>query len=129
MNQRDIKEIVSRSRLEVDRDHVHLLLSSQPHHSPTQIVIRLKMEGKRRIWREHPELNQEFWKKKAFWSDGYFCTTIGSLQSRPSRSILTIRTKALISTNSSHRHSYGLISGFSWQSSINWRFLVPAFFI
>lgn len=71
--------------MEVDRDHIHLLVLSIPHLSPAQIVRRLKTVSTKRIWREHPELVQEFWKEKTFWSKGYFSTSIGSA------SIKTIR--------------------------------------
>jgi putative transposase len=64
--------------MEVDRDHVHLMVLSQPKLSPAQIVRRLKAESTGLIWREHPGLRREFWKKKTFWSDGYFCVSIGN---------------------------------------------------
>ena len=62
--------------MEVDRDHIHLLVSSIPRLSPAQIVRRLKSVSTKCIWREYPELAHEFWKEKTFWSDGYFCTSI-----------------------------------------------------
>jgi len=68
----EIKEI------EVDRDHIHLMILSQPKLSPAQIVRRLKAESTRLIWLGHPELQKDFWKKQTFWSDGYFCTSIGN---------------------------------------------------
>jgi putative transposase len=68
----DIKEI------EVDRDHVHVLVSSIPRLSPSRVVRRLKTLSTRRTWNEHPELIQEFWSKKRFRSDGYFRASIGN---------------------------------------------------
>ncbi|MFX1514266.1 MAG: IS200/IS605 family transposase [Promethearchaeota archaeon] len=64
--------------LEADRDHVHLLVSSPPHLAPVQRVRRLKQENSRYLGRVYPELQQEFWKKKSFWSDGYFCASTGN---------------------------------------------------
>ena len=64
--------------IEVDQDHIHLMIHSQPKLSPSQIVRRLKAESTRLIWLECPELTREFWKKKIFWSDGYFCTSVGN---------------------------------------------------
>ena len=64
--------------MEVDRDPVHMMVLSQPKLSPAQIVRRLKAESTRLIWQEHPELKKEFWKKHVFWSDGYFCGSIGN---------------------------------------------------
>jgi putative transposase len=31
-----------------------------------------------KIWKLHPELDKYFWKEKTFWSDGYFCCSIGN---------------------------------------------------
>lgn len=64
--------------IEVDKDHVHVLVSSIPRLSPSQIVRRLKTLSTSCIWNEHPELVQEFWSKKTFWSSGYFCASIGN---------------------------------------------------
>ena len=72
------KSAFSIKEMEVDRDHIHVLVSSLPRLSPSQIVRRLKMESTRCIWSEHPELSREYWKKRTFWSDGYFCSSIGN---------------------------------------------------
>jgi putative transposase len=68
----NIKEI------EVEMDHVHVLVSSIPRLSPSQIVRCLKALSTRCIWNEHPEFAQEFWSKRTFWSDGYFRASIGN---------------------------------------------------
>jgi len=64
--------------MEVDRDHIHLMVQSVPKLSPTQIVRRLKAESTRLLWQKHPELRRAFWKRMTFWSDGYFCATLGN---------------------------------------------------
>jgi putative transposase len=64
--------------LEVEGDHIHVLVTSLPRISPAQIVRRLKAESTKHIWQNHPELKQDFWKERTFWSDGYFCTSIGN---------------------------------------------------
>jgi len=64
--------------LEVDQDHVHLLIESPPKLSPLQISRRLKQESTYQIWKSYPELSKYFWKEKTFWSDGYFCCSIGN---------------------------------------------------
>ena len=66
------------SEMEVDNDHIHLMIESEPKLSPLQIVRRLKQETTVGIWRLHPELKKHFWKEKTFWSDGYFCCSIGN---------------------------------------------------
>ena len=66
------------SELEVDRDHLHLMIESVPKLSPLQIVRRLKQESTVRLWKLYPELKKHFWNEKIFWSDGYFCCSIGN---------------------------------------------------
>ena len=66
------------SELEVDKDHLHLMIESDPKLSPLQIVRRLKQESTVRLWQHYPELKNHFWKENTFWSDGYFCSSIGN---------------------------------------------------
>jgi putative transposase len=66
------------SELEVDKNHIHLLVVSPAKLAPAQIVRRLKAESTRLLWEAHPELSEEFWNRRIFWSDGYFCASIGN---------------------------------------------------
>lgn len=64
--------------MESDLDHIHFLLSYNPSLSIAQIVRRLKQESTRKIWLSHSrKLRNHFWRKKQFWSDGYFIASIG----------------------------------------------------
>jgi len=63
--------------IEVDEDHIHMLIESVPKLSPLQIVRKLKQTSTNRIWKLYPELSQEFTgSKKIFWSRSYFCASI-----------------------------------------------------
>ena len=65
--------------LEVDQDHMHGLVKSEPRVSPLVIVRRLKQESTIRLWQKHEnKVKSAFWKERPFWSDGYFCCTIGN---------------------------------------------------
>ena len=64
--------------MEVDQDHIHLLLSYEPHISITQIVRKLKLTSTKQLFMSFKkELKKEFWKENTFWSDGYFVCSIG----------------------------------------------------
>ena len=68
--------------MEVDKDHVHLLVSYNPTQSILDIVRLLKQMSTYRIWRQnnnHLYLSKQFWKGKTFWSDGYFACSIGNV--------------------------------------------------
>lgn len=64
--------------LEVDKDHLHLLVDANPNVSVLQIVRKLKQESTIAVWRQFAELlSKQFWKERTFWTDGYFASTIG----------------------------------------------------
>ena len=65
--------------LEVDQDQMHCLVQSEPRISPLAIVRKLKQESTVQLWKKHEkDLKRHFWKERTFWSDGYFCCTIGN---------------------------------------------------
>ena len=73
----DIKE------MEVDKDHIHMMISSVPKISPLQIVRVLKQQSTIQMWRRYAsELMKQYWKENTFWTDGYFCSTIGEVSSK-----------------------------------------------
>ncbi len=73
----DIKE------MEVDKDHIHMMISSVPKISPLQIVRVLKQQSTIQMWRRYSsELKKQYWKENTFWTDGYFCSTIGEVSSK-----------------------------------------------
>ncbi|QJX80325.1 IS200/IS605 family transposase [Priestia megaterium] len=53
--------------MEVDKDHIHLLLSYEPKMSILEVVRLLKQ-----ITTYH------LWKERTFWSDGYFACSVGN---------------------------------------------------
>ncbi len=65
--------------LEVDKDHIHLLLDIEPKISVSSIVNRLKVMSTNRLWKKYKDyLQTQFWKEKTFWSDGYFVCSTGN---------------------------------------------------
>ena len=66
--------------IETDKDHVHLLVNSEPKVSPLQIVRRLKQESTKRLWVLYPEvLRRWFYREHTLWTDGYFVSSIGNV--------------------------------------------------
>ena len=75
------KEIEERYEIEseqigCDKDHVHLLLSAHPKHSPGQLVRVFKSITARELFKRFPDLKKELWGGE-FWSDGYYVATVG----------------------------------------------------
>lgn len=68
--------------MEVDKDHIHLLVNYNVTQSILDIVRLLKQISTYRIWRQnnnHNYLTKQFWLEKTFWSDGYFACSIGNV--------------------------------------------------
>ena len=66
--------------IESDKDHVHLLISSEPKISPLQIVRKLKQESTIRLWKQYPNiLHRWFYRENTLWTDGYFISSIGNV--------------------------------------------------
>lgn len=61
-------------------DHIHLLVSAPPKLSVTNIVRWLKGESAWYLFRECPELQNSYWKKKGrhLWSSSYYVESIGT---------------------------------------------------
>ena len=66
--------------METDKDHIHLLVKSEPKISTLSIVRRLKQETTVRMWKENGEyLSKYYRREKTLWSDGYFVSSIGNV--------------------------------------------------
>lgn len=69
--------------MEVDKDHIHLMIDSVPKLSPLMIVRILKQQSTIETWRMHSkELKRHYWVENTFWTDGYFVLTIGKVSSK-----------------------------------------------
>jgi len=72
--------------LEVDKNHLHMLIDSKPNISVTAIVRKLKQESTISIWKIFPVLlKKNFWNENTFWTDGYFASTIGQVSEETAR--------------------------------------------
>ncbi len=65
--------------LNVQSDHVHLLLQIHPKDRVADVVQRLKGGSSRLLRQEFPELEEFLW-GRSFWCDGYFAESVGQTQ-------------------------------------------------
>ena len=73
---------ISIVEMEVDKNHIHLLVHYKPTMSVLDIVRWFKQISTYRIWRQNGNskiLSKYFWKERTFWSDGYFSYSIGNV--------------------------------------------------
>ena len=66
--------------METDKDHLHMMVRSEPKLSPLQIVRRLKQMSISAVWQKYRDfLRHNFYKEQTFWTDGYFVSSIGNV--------------------------------------------------
>jgi len=68
--------------MEVDKNHIHLLVQCKPTMSVLELVKWFKQISTYRLWRQNnniQELSKLFWKERNFGSDGYFSCSIGNV--------------------------------------------------
>jgi putative transposase len=71
--------------IEIDKDHIHILMRISPKYSVSQHVRNIKQMTTSRIWRAFPALKKQFWLERNFWSDGYFVCSVGNASSEAIR--------------------------------------------
>lgn len=68
--------------IEVYKNHIHLMVESEPKVLHLMMVRVLKQQTTVRLWSDFSKhLQKHFWKEKTFFTDGYFVSTIGEVSS------------------------------------------------
>ena len=68
--------------METDKDHMHFLISYDTTDRVCDIVKIVKRETTYYPWQKYGSfLSEQYWKKRIFWSDGYFACSIGEVSS------------------------------------------------
>lgn len=67
--------------MELDKDHIHMLIEFKPKYSIEQVVSRLKQLTTNYLWKiQRDYLKKYYWKQhNILWTHGYFCSTIGDV--------------------------------------------------
>lgn len=69
--------------METDKDHIHILLGYDTTDRVCDIVKIFKQETTYYLWQKYTRfLSTQYWKKKIFWSDGYFACSIGEVSEK-----------------------------------------------
>ena len=67
--------------LNIQQDHIHLLVQLKPSISVSNAVQLLKGGSSHVLRKEFPKLKEFLW-GKSFWADGYFVETIGKIDEK-----------------------------------------------
>ncbi|GBU06426.1 IS200/IS605 family transposase ISMac7 [Faecalimonas umbilicata] len=66
----------------METDHMHFLISYDTTDRVCDIVKIVKQETTYYLWQKYGSfLSKQYWKKRIFWSDGYFACSIGEVSS------------------------------------------------
>ena len=66
--------------MDTDKDHLHFLLSYDTTDRVSDIVATIKQQTTYDLWQRYGNiLSRQYWKKKIFWSNGYFACSIGEV--------------------------------------------------
>ena len=69
--------------METDKDHIHMMICSEPKLSPLQIVRRLKQMSTTAIWKKYENyLRHIFYRENTFWTDGYFVSSVQNVSQK-----------------------------------------------
>tara|TARA_Y100000310_G_C20113523_1_gene548217 strand:- start:38 stop:445 length:408 start_codon:yes stop_codon:yes gene_type:complete len=75
-NQKDLKI----QALNIDPDHIHLLIAIPPKFAVADIVREIKSISAIVLRREFiEEIRKYLWRDGLFWAKGYYCNTVGGL--------------------------------------------------
>lgn len=68
--------------MEADKEHIHFLISYDTTDRVCDIVKTIKQETTHYLWNKYNNfLSKQYWKKRIFWSDGYFACSIREVSS------------------------------------------------
>ena len=68
--------------METDKDHIHFLIGYDTTYRVCEIVKVIKQQTTYHLWQKYSSfMSKQYWKKKIFWSDGYFACSIGEVSS------------------------------------------------
>ena len=68
--------------METDKDHIHFLIGYDTTYRVCDIVKVIKQQTTYHLWQKYSSfMSKQYWKKKIFWSDGYFVCSIGEVSS------------------------------------------------
>lgn len=70
--------------MNIDQDHIHLLIEIPPTYSVGQTINRLKEMTTNYLYREQNDWLRKFYrsKKRQVWTNGYFVSTVGDVLER-----------------------------------------------
>ena len=70
------KDQVEIEEINIQEDHVHLIISMPPKYSVSEVIGYLKGKLSMQMFRKQPEMKKKYWGRH-IWSKGYCASTVG----------------------------------------------------
>jgi len=64
--------------LEIPKDHVHMIVKSEPKRCPSEIMQVIKSISARNFFKLHPEIKKKYFWGGKLWTQSFFVETIGN---------------------------------------------------
>ena len=64
-------------KINIQKDHVHLILSFPPKYSIARVIQIMKQNTSKALKEKFQFLREKYWSRRGIWSVGYFVSTIG----------------------------------------------------
>jgi putative transposase len=83
----DLKKIIRKigydynirvEELEIPKDHIHMVVKSNPKDSPSQIIQIIKSISAREFFRLHPSIKKKYFWGGKLWTQSFFVESIGN---------------------------------------------------
>ena len=81
--------------LEIPKDHIHMVVRSEPKISPSRIMQTIKSISARNFFKLHPEIKKKYFWGGKLWTQSFFVETIGNANEDTIRKYVQNQLKAM----------------------------------
>ena len=81
--------------LEIPEDHIHMVVTSEPKMSPSQIMQIVKSISAREFFRMYPEIKKRYFWGGKLWTQSYFVESIGNANEETIRQYVQMQLEEL----------------------------------
>lgn len=66
------------SEIEIPKDHIHMILTSEPKMSPSKIMQIIKSISAREFFRMYPDIKRKYFWGGKLWTQSFYVETVGN---------------------------------------------------
>lgn len=81
--------------LEIPRDHIHMIVLSEPKRSPSWIMQVMKSISAREFFKKYPEIKEKYFWGGHLWTSSFFVETVGNQDEKAVRKYVQEQLKEM----------------------------------